>query len=125
MGYAISEAAVRRGHSVTLISGATKLPPPKVKKFISIETTSDLLKAVKREVIKTDCLIMSAAVGDFKVKEFYNKKIKRQKTLSLMLETNKDILAELYKYKKSGKLFVGFSLETENLVLGNAKSSLG
>lgn len=116
MGYNVAEAAVSRGHSVTLISGPTKLCPPKVKKFISIESTDDLLTAVKREITKTDCLIMCAAVGDFKVKEFCNKKIKRQKTLSLMLEPNKDILAELYKYKKSGNLFVGFSLETEDIV---------
>jgi len=120
MGYKIAEAASRRRHAVTLISGSTKLSPPKVRKFISIDTADDLLKALRRELKKADCLIMCAAVGDFRVKSLQKNKIKRKKGLYLRLVSNKDIIAELSRHKK-GKLFIGFSLETEDLVRNSIK----
>ncbi|MDP8229562.1 MAG: phosphopantothenoylcysteine decarboxylase [Candidatus Gorgyraea atricola] len=120
MGYAIANEASRRKHAVTLISGPTRLKSPKVKRFIPIESTEDLLKALKKEIRSADCLIMCAAVGDFRVKKVAGKKIKRKKTLSLQLVPNKDILKELSKYKKA-KLFVGFSLETENWLKNSSK----
>jgi phosphopantothenoylcysteine decarboxylase/phosphopantothenate--cysteine ligase len=115
MGYTIAEKAVKAGHSVTLISGLVKIPAPKSCKFIPIETADELLTALKEEIKKADCLIMSAAVGDFKVRRILDKKIKRKQNLSINLIPNRDILAELAKYKKH-KLFIGFSLETENLI---------
>lgn len=120
MGYKIAEIASKRKHVVTLISGPTKLSPPKVKKFISIETASDLLKALKQEVKNADCLIMSAAVGDFSVERVLKQKLKRAKHLSLALAPNKDILKALSKYKKN-KLYIGFSLETEDPIQNSHK----
>ncbi len=122
MGYKLAEEALKRNHKVTLISGPTKLIPPKVKKFISIETADDLLKALRKEINGADCLFMCAAVGDFRVRHFYKRKIKRQKRLSLELLQNKDILSEISKHKICN-LFVGFSLETEALIK-NAYSKL-
>lgn len=115
MGYRIAEEALKRGHKVTLISGPVNLTPPKGHKFIPIETADDLLEALKKEIKKADCLIMSIAVGDFKVKEVTKEKIKRAKNISIKLTPNKDILHELAAYKKH-KLFVGFNLETSNLI---------
>ncbi len=115
MGYKIAEEAVRLGHEVILISGPANIRPPKVKRFISIQTADDLLKTLKKYIKKTDCLIMCAAVADFRVKKFSSKKIKRQKRLLIELAANKDILAELAKYKNRN-LFIGFNLETSNLV---------
>ena len=115
MGYKIAELASKRRHAVTLISGVVKIKPPKVKKFISVETSSDLLNALKKELKNADSLIMCAAVSDFRLKRAIKKKIKKAKRLSLELISNKDILSEVAKYKKD-KLFVGFSLETENLI---------
>jgi len=120
MGYKIAELASRRRHNVTLISGPTRLKPPKVKKFISIETAEELLNSLKKEIKKADCLIMCAAVSDFRAKEPARKKIKRNKDMSLMLVPNKDLLKELADEKK-GKLFIGFSLETEGLVKNSEK----
>lgn len=120
MGHAIAKEACHRKHVVTLISGPTRLKSPKVKKFIPIERAVDLLKALKKEIKSADCLIMCAAVGDFRARKVASKKIKRKKTLSLELVPNKDILKELSKYKKS-KLFVGFSLETENWLKNSSK----
>jgi len=115
MGYKIAEEAFRRKHKVTLISGPVKLIPPKVNRFIQIETADDLLKALKKEVKKADCLIMCAAVGDFKARHVVKQKIKRKNDLTIKLVPNKDILFELARYKKRS-LFVGFNLETSNLV---------
>ncbi|MBU1147042.1 MAG: phosphopantothenoylcysteine decarboxylase [Candidatus Omnitrophica bacterium] len=120
MGYAIAAEASHRKHTVTLISGPTRIKSPKVKRFIPIETAEDLLKALKKEIKSADCLIMCAAVGDFSVRRVASKKIKRKKALSLQLVPNKDILRELSMYKKA-KLFVGFSLETENWLKNSSK----
>lgn len=122
MGYKIAEEALHRGHRVTLISGPVKITPPKVHKFISIETADELLAVLKKEIKKADCLVMSAAVSDFRARKIYNKKIKRKNRLPITLLPNKDILRELAKDKKR-KLFVGFSLETENLI-GNSRLKL-
>ena len=113
MGYGIAESAVRRRHKVTLISGPTAIIPPKVDKFIRIETADDLLRELKREIKKVDCLIMCAAVGDFRPSSVAKRKIRRKTNLLVKLVPNKDLLKELGRYKKS-KLFIGFSLETEN-----------
>ncbi|MFC1667120.1 phosphopantothenoylcysteine decarboxylase [Candidatus Omnitrophota bacterium] len=115
MGYKLAECASRRGHIVTLISGPTKLELPRIKKIISISTADDLLKALKKELKNADCLIMCAAVGDFRARSVFKSKIKRQKRILLELVSNKDILKDASRYKKD-KLFIGFSLETENLV---------
>ena len=115
MGYKIAEEASKRNHKVTLITGPTGLKAPKVKKFISIETAAELFSAVKKELKNADCLIMCAAVGDFKSKRVFKKKIKRNKGLLLELVPSRDILSGLSRYKK-GKIFVGFSLETDSLI---------
>ena len=122
MGYKVAELAHKRKHVVTLISGPSRIKPPKVKKYISIETVDELFKALKKELKKADCLIMCAAVSDFRPKRVFRKKIKRTKKLLLELIQGKDILMQLSRYKK-GKLFVGFSLETEN-IRGNSYKKL-
>jgi len=120
MGYKIAEAASGRRHAVTLISGPTSLHPPRVRRFISIETTEDLLCALRKEIKKADCLIMCAAVGDFRPDKTARRKIKRSKGFSLRLRPNKDLLKSLAGYRKD-KLFVGFSLETEDLIKNSIK----
>lgn len=120
MGYKIAEEASRRRHVVTLISGPIRFTHPRVKKFINIETARDLLNTLKKEIKLHDCLIMCAAVGDFRPCRVFKKKIKRSQRVILELIPNKDILKELAKFKK-GKLFIGFSLETENHVENSIK----
>jgi phosphopantothenoylcysteine decarboxylase/phosphopantothenate--cysteine ligase len=115
MGYKIAEEAYKRKHKVTLISGPTRLIPPKVHRFISIQTADDLLNVLKHEIKKADCLIMCAAVADFRPQKISHKKLKRKNKLSIVLLPTKDILHELAVYKKYN-LFVGFNLETSNLV---------
>ncbi|MDP2910818.1 MAG: phosphopantothenoylcysteine decarboxylase [Candidatus Omnitrophota bacterium] len=121
-GYLIAKEALKRKHNVTLISGPVNICPPKTDKLIFIQTADDLLKALKKEIKNADCLIMAAAVSDFKVKQTSAEKIKRKGQIKLELVPNKDILKELAGYKRH-KLFVGFNLETSNLVK-NAKLKL-
>ncbi len=115
MGYKIAEEALKREHKVTLISGPTNLIPPKADKIIFIKTADELLKKLKKNMRHADCLIMCAAVSDFRPKRLFNRKIKRSKNLTIELIPNKDILRNLSRFHKRN-LFVGFSLETEDLV---------
>jgi len=117
MGYRLAEEAARRGHIVTLISGPVKLlPPENIYRFIQIRTLKELRTSLKKIMVQSECLIMCAAVADFRVKRIRKKKIRRRrKRLLLELVPTNDIIGELSKYKKR-QLFVGFSLETEDLV---------
>ena len=113
-GYEIAGEAVRRGHKVVLVSGPTALPEPRGVKVVKIESAAEMLKAVRSNSRGADCVIMAAAVCDWKVRTPSRNKIKRQGGLKrLELEENTDILQELGKNKKG--ILVGFALETENL----------
>lgn len=114
-GFEIAKEAKKRGWSVTLISGPTCLKPPVGIKLIRVESAAEMLKAVKREIKKCDCLIMAAAVSDWRMKGPSKNKIKR-KTGKIVLEltANPDILFEAKKTKK-GAMTIGFALETEML----------
>jgi phosphopantothenoylcysteine decarboxylase/phosphopantothenate--cysteine ligase len=114
MGYALAEAAKRRGAKVVLISGPTNLPPPVEVEFIPIETAKEIHSAVKSRFAKTDALIMAAAVSDFVSTTIPQNKIKRkEKEVLLKLQPSVDILKEMGKRKKK-QIMVGFSLETED-----------
>lgn len=114
-GFEIAKEAKKRGWPVILISGPTCLKPPVGIKLIRVESAAEMLKAVKREIKKCDCLIMAAAVSDWRMKGPSKNKIKR-KTGKIVLEltANPDILFEAKKTKK-GAMTIGFALETEML----------
>jgi phosphopantothenoylcysteine decarboxylase/phosphopantothenate--cysteine ligase len=114
-GYEIAKEAGRRGHAVTLISGPTALEIPKGVKSVRVESALDMKRAVERAFAKADCIIMAAAVSDWRVRDVVSAKMKRRSGRKrLELAENPDILAELGK-KKGGKVLVGFALETEDL----------
>ncbi|MFA6170213.1 MAG: bifunctional phosphopantothenoylcysteine decarboxylase/phosphopantothenate--cysteine ligase CoaBC [Candidatus Margulisiibacteriota bacterium] len=121
MGYALAEAARRRGATVTLISANVNLPVPLDLRPIKVETAKDLLAAVLEHLNEADAVIMAAAVADFKVKN-QKAKIKKETGLTLELEENPDILKAVAR-QKGNKKVVGFALETEDLI-GNAKKKL-
>lgn len=122
MGYAIAREAQRRGHRVTLVSGPTNLVSPRGVRYISATSSSDIKEAVNKNFKGADCVIMAAAVSDFRPSERKKSKIKKEKKFILELEKTADILAELGK-KKRNKILVGFALETDNLA-SNAKKKL-
>lgn len=113
-GYAIAKEAKRRSLSVTLVSGPTSLKAPQGVKFISVESSLDMLKAVLAEFPKTDCMIMTAAVADWRPKYPARRKISKRKRQVLELVENPDILSRIGARKKK-RIVIGFALETENL----------
>jgi phosphopantothenoylcysteine decarboxylase/phosphopantothenate--cysteine ligase len=122
MGFALARTAQMRGASVTLISGETLLTPPESVKYIQVETSDQMSKAVPDNFKRADILVMAAAVGDFKPQKTEKNKIKRKDVLRIDLEPTDDILEKLGKIK-NGRITVGFAAETNNLIK-NAKTKL-
>jgi phosphopantothenoylcysteine decarboxylase/phosphopantothenate--cysteine ligase len=115
MGYAVAGAAVSRGAKTLLISGPTALKPPGGVELISVETASQMYEAVLENYSGVDVVVKAAAVADYRPKEVFGQKIKKQDgTLSLELVRNKDILAELGQ-RKNKQILVGFAAETSDL----------
>ena len=127
MGYALAEAALRRGAKVILVSGPTALTPPSAAETLFVETAQQMRTAVLDRWEKTGIIIMAAAVGDYHVKNAAPEKIKRGGPIDLHLEPNPDILADLGSLRhasgKSTPLLIGFAAETTNL-LENARAKL-
>jgi phosphopantothenoylcysteine decarboxylase/phosphopantothenate--cysteine ligase len=122
MGYAIARAALRRGAKVTLISGPSSLPQPKGVAFITVETAADMLKAVKKEIVSSTVLIMSAAVSDFTPREISRGKIKKSDMMLLKLTQTPDIISEAGK-KRNRPFLIGFAAETGRKI-ENAKRKM-
>ena len=115
MGYAIAEAALAAGHSVTLISGPGTVAPPKGVPFIAITTSDELYDEVHRAAPDCDVLVMCAAVSDYKPATVERRKMKKRKTsFTLELIPTRDILASLPKENRN-YLVVGFAAETHDL----------
>jgi phosphopantothenoylcysteine decarboxylase/phosphopantothenate--cysteine ligase len=127
MGYALAEAALRRGARVLLVSGPTAITPPGAAELTRVETAEEMLAAVLKLLPESTVVIKTAAVADFRPKAVAGQKIKRKAPMTLELEPTADILAELARHKKShgiaSQIFVGFAAETDN-VLENARKKL-
>jgi len=127
MGYALAEAALRRGAKVILVSGPTALQPPSAAQTIFVETAQQMLTAVLDRWEQVNFVFMAAAVADFHVKNVSSDKIKRNGTMELQLEPNPDILADLGSLRQAnGKrtpVLIGFAAETHDL-LENAREKL-
>ena len=117
MGYSIAKEAIERGSDVTLITGPTNLTPPQnLKKLVKIESAKDMYEAVLENLDENDVVIKSAAVADYKPKNYSNKKIKKSDDdLVIELDRNKDIAQEIGKIKNN-KILVGFAAETNDLI---------
>ena len=122
MGFAIAEAAARRGADVTLVSGPTNLETPANVHRIRVTSAADMYKTVM-ERYRDDVVIKAAAVSDYRPAAFATQKIKKSdEQLTLPLERTPDILSELGKQKTS-QFLVGFAAET-NDVEANALDKL-
>jgi len=122
MGYAIAEAALRRGARVLLVSGPTALVAPGAAELTPVETAEEMMEAVARLLSGSTVVIKTAAVADFRPKAALEQKIKRKGGMTLELEPTADILAEVVR-RKTSQIVVGFAAETEN-VLENARKKL-
>jgi phosphopantothenoylcysteine decarboxylase/phosphopantothenate--cysteine ligase len=123
MGYAVAEAAARRGARVILVSGPTSLEAPAGVERTSIRTAEEMQRAVQEKFPESSIAIFAAAVADYRPVQSFDQKIKRDKQpLTVSLEATPDILASVAK-NKGDRLIVGFAAETER-VAENARKKL-
>ncbi len=128
MGYALAEAALRRGARVLLVTGPTALKPPEGAVVINVESAAEMHQAVMAHAAEANVIIKAAAVADYRPKKASVQKIKRHDFLrdsvhaQIDLEPTPDIAAELGA-RKQNQIIVGFAAETEN-VLENARNKL-
>lgn len=122
MGYAVAEAALRRGAKVILISGPTALKPPTAATFVPVKTVEEMRQAALAHLADASVVIKAAAVADFTVRNPALEKIKRKESITLELQPAPDILAEISRNKGS-RIVVGFAAETHN-ALENARKKL-
>ncbi len=122
MGYALAEAALRRGARVLLVSGPTFLNPPGAAELTQVESAEEMLQATLRLFPQASIVIKTAAVSDYRPKSAAPQKIKSKSSTTLELEPTADILAEL-SLQKHSQLIIGFAAETEN-TLENARQKL-
>jgi len=123
MGYALADAAARRGAHVILVSGPTDLGVPEGVDWVPVRATEEMRSAVRDRAREANIVIMAAAVADYRPAAAHSQKLKRgEERLTLGLEPTPDILAELGR-EKGSRILVGFAAETSNLA-ENARGKL-
>jgi phosphopantothenoylcysteine decarboxylase/phosphopantothenate--cysteine ligase len=122
MGYALAEAALRRGARVLLVSGPTALTAPGAAEVRRVESAEQMRDAVLNLLPQASVIIKTAAVSDYRAKSPAPQKIKRKGAMTLELEATADILKEI-TLRKTSQIVIGFAAETEN-VLENARQKL-
>jgi phosphopantothenoylcysteine decarboxylase/phosphopantothenate--cysteine ligase len=126
MGWALTLEALKRGAEVTLVLGpvALKIEHLQNLKILRVTSAKEMYEKCMEEHSKSDMVIFSAAVADYRPKEVATQKIKKNEgEMVLELVKNVDIALELGKFKRPDQFHVGFALETEN-ELTNARSKL-
>ncbi len=123
MGYALARAARLRGADVMLVSGPTGLRPPQDVNFCGVKTAEEMRQAVLGRISEYDVIIKAAAVSDYRPRDKADQKMKKGKEHhTLELVKNPDILADLGSMKgDSARILVGFSAETEDLMVNAAQ----
>ncbi|NTW58879.1 MAG: bifunctional phosphopantothenoylcysteine decarboxylase/phosphopantothenate--cysteine ligase CoaBC [Nitrospirae bacterium] len=116
MGYALAIEARNRGADVMLISGPTHLHPPQGVNYRSVTTAAEMHRAVREHASQCQIIIMAAAVSDFRPKEPFERKLKKEEaSLAVTLERTEDILQGLGDARR-GQVLVGFAAETDDLI---------
>ena len=123
MGYAVAEAAVRRGARTILVSGPVDLPAPEGVDWVPVRSSEEMRAAVIARAAQATIFVMAAAVADYRPAAVHANKIKRSEgRITLDLEPTADILAEVGRMKGSAVL-IGFAAETDRLA-ENARGKL-
>ncbi len=124
MGFALAEAAKRRGARVRVVAGTIGIQPPSDIEVIEANSAEEMLAAVREHIAGATTFIAAAAVADYRAKQPANSKIKKSSPeMVLELERTPDILAEVARAKSAGQLLIGFAAETNDL-LRNARAKL-
>ena len=123
MGYALAEAAARRGAEVTRVSGPVALECPTGVRREFVESTQDLYCAMERLCGEQDVIIQAAAPADYRPAHIAGQKIKKAdgEAMELKLVENPDVAAMVGSKKRPGQVLVAFAAETQNLSENAAK----
>src|SRR5438045_4540482 len=123
MGYAVAEAAARRGSRVILVTGPTSLETPAAVERVDVRTAEEMQRAVMEKFSDCSIAIFAAAVADYRPVERSPQKMKRGKeSLTISLQPTPDILASVSLHK-GDRLVIGFAAETDH-VAENARKKL-
>jgi phosphopantothenoylcysteine decarboxylase / phosphopantothenate---cysteine ligase len=115
MGYAVAEAAARRGARVILVSGPVSLEAATGVERVDVRTTEQMHRAVLDNLDSATVVVMAAAVADYRPVMAYPNKLKRgPQRLTLEFEPTEDILANVSR-RKGERILVGFAAETEQI----------
>ena len=123
MGYAVAEAAIRRGADVTLVTGPVSLEPPMGARVVRVVSAAQMAQQMQELADSADIIVMAAAVADYTPKTISAHKIKKGEDISIELVRTKDILQTLGQHKRQGQLLAGFAAETQDFEI-NAQSKL-
>ena len=122
MGFAIAEAAMRRGAEVTLVAAHTDIEPPMFVNLVPVVSAADMFEAVTSRADDMDIIIKAAAVADYTPVTVAENKIKKSDgTLTIEMQRTQDILKYLGEHKRAGQFICGFSMETEHVVENSRK----
>lgn len=122
MGYAIAQAAARRGAQVTLVSGPVALKRLPYVETVDVVSAQEMFEAVAVRAAEQDILIKAAAVADYCPMMVAEDKMKKSDdALSIPLERTQDILGWLGQHRRPGQFLCGFSMETQNMVDNSRK----
>jgi phosphopantothenoylcysteine decarboxylase/phosphopantothenate--cysteine ligase len=123
MGYAMAEAAQRRGARVILVSAPTALRAPAGVEVVPVVTTQQMRDAVLGRLDQATIVVKAAAVADYRPRAQAEQKLRRKGPLTLELEPTEDILAAVVEQRRPGMLVVGFAAETQD-VLAHGRDKL-
>lgn len=116
MGYALADAAARRGWQVDLVSGPVALSAPAGVTVHSVTSAEEMYRACEIPFASCDLFIAVAAVADYRPREIFSQKQKRPKDATVLeLVPTIDILKTLSAGKRSGQIVVGFAAETNDV----------
>ncbi|HJS23245.1 MAG TPA: bifunctional phosphopantothenoylcysteine decarboxylase/phosphopantothenate--cysteine ligase CoaBC [Pyrinomonadaceae bacterium] len=124
MGFALAEAALKRGGEVTVVAGTTTVSPPAGVRIVEALSAEEMAQAVARESAHASVFIGAAAIADYRPAQRAEQKIKKsEESITLTLERTPDVLSQVAASRANGMLVVGFAAETENVV-ENAREKL-
>ena len=124
MGFALAEAALKRGGEVTLVAGVTTANPPAGARLVRALSAEEMAQAVAQEIAKHSVFIGAAAIADYRPAQRSEQKIKKSdEQFTLTLERTPDVLSQVAASRANGMLVVGFAAETENMI-ENARDKL-
>ena len=116
MGAALAQAALDRGHTVTIVSGPVVVSYPSEAAIVNVVTTQEMLEATRIAFHSSDGLIGAAAPCDYMPRQIEKHKMsKTGNVLQLSLIETPDIIATIGALKLASQWVVGFALETEDI----------